>query len=79
MVNSISDTYKGNQIGSDHRKYKDYRDIFSMACAEVTTSDKLFQIITRRLDDGASAGVQVGQFKRKCVACAVMTSTRSDN
>ena len=45
-----------------------------MACAEVATSDDLFQIIARRLNDakdGASAGAQVSQFERKCVAYAV--------
>jgi len=44
-----------------------------MACAEVATPDNLFQIITRRLNDAkneASAGAQVAQFERKCVAYA---------
>ena len=37
-----------------------------MACAEVTTPDKLFQIIARRLNDAkdeARADVRVGQHK----------------
>ena len=62
MASSIGETYRG----TDSRKHKDFRDIFSMACAEVATPDNLFQIITRRLND-ASAGAQ---FERKCVAYA---------
>ncbi len=63
-------------MGIDSEKHKSYRDIFSMACAEVTTPDKLFQIIARRLNDAknvASADVQVGQHK--CVTYAVMALT----
>ena len=70
MASLIGETY----IGTDSRKHKDYRDIFSMACAEVATPDSLFQIIARRLNDAkdrASAGAQVVQFERKCVAHAV--------
>jgi len=69
MASSIGETYRG----TDSRKHKDFRDIFSMACAEVATPDNLFQIITRRLNDAkneASAGAQVAQFERKCVAYA---------
>ena len=73
MASSISETYIGTDSPSP--RHKVYRDIFSMACAGVTTPDELFQIIARQLKqakDEASARALVVQFERKCVAYAVM-------
>ena len=71
MASSISETYIGTDSPSP--RHKVYRDIFSMACAGVTTPDELFQIIARRLeqakDSEASARALV---ERRCVAYAVM-------
>jgi len=51
-----------------------------MACAEVATPDKLFQIIARRLNDAkdeVSADVRVGQHKY--VTHSVMALTWAKN
>ena len=71
IASSVGETY----TVTDSQRHKDYRDIFAMACAEVTTPDKLFQIIARRLNyakDEASADVRVGQHK--FVTYSVMAS-----
>ena len=41
----------GSQILLDSPRHTEYRDVFLMACAEFTTPDGLFQILSRRFVD----------------------------